>query len=211
MRKTSSVRIANKNTFLRAPNTPKTMAQFNAASTALEFAAAPKEQIHGKKVLITGPSIGGLGFEATISIASQSPALLVLAGRSREKLDAVAAKINEKYPNVETRKVELDLASLSAVRFAAKEVLTYPEELDVVIANAGVMAFPDYRTTQNGFEMQFGPKHLSHFVFVNTIMSKLLQGTGEKRVVNVSSGGHEFGGIRFDDPNFEVGPAHPAF
>jgi FlaA1/EpsC-like NDP-sugar epimerase len=77
------------------------MAQFNAASTALEFAAALKEQIHGKKVLITGPSIGGLGFEAAISIASRSPALLVLAGRSREKLDAAAAKINEKYPNVE--------------------------------------------------------------------------------------------------------------
>jgi NAD(P)-dependent dehydrogenase (short-subunit alcohol dehydrogenase family) len=184
------------------------MTRFNVKSTALEVATALAENIRGKKVLITGPSIGGIGFEAALSIASQSPALLVLAGRSREKLDAAAAEINAKYPDVVTRKLELDLASLSSVRAAAKEVLAYPEELDVVIANAAVMALPEYKATQDGFEMQFGSNHLGHFVFVNSIMPKILQGTREKRVVNVASLAHVYSGIRYDDPNFEVCSIH---
>ncbi|KAA8898446.1 short-chain dehydrogenase [Sphaerosporella brunnea] len=185
-----------------------TVTGYSQHTTANEVATTFAAQIRGKVILITGPTIGGIGFEAAITIASKSPKLIILAGRSQEKLNAAEAEIHAKYPDVQIRKLLLDLTSLGSVRTAAKEVLTYPEDLDIVIANAAVMAIPEYTTTKDGFEMQFGTNHLGHFVFVNEIMPKILTGTGEKRIVNVTSIAHEFTGIRFDDVNFGNGAVY---
>ena len=59
--------------------------------------------------------------------------------------------------------VALDLASLKSVRECADELLAKGQFLDVVIANAGVMATP-FGHTADGFETQFGTNHLGHFV-----------------------------------------------
>jgi NAD(P)-dependent dehydrogenase (short-subunit alcohol dehydrogenase family) len=64
--------------------------------------------------------------------------------------------------------VELDLASLKNVRACADGMLAKGESLDVIIANAGVMATP-FGHTADGFETQFGTNHLGHFVLVNRI------------------------------------------
>jgi NAD(P)-dependent dehydrogenase (short-subunit alcohol dehydrogenase family) len=76
---------------------------------------------------------------------------------------------------------------------------------DLVIANAGVMATPLWRTAE-GFEGQFGTNHLGHFVLVNRIASLMRPGA---RLVNLSSVGHQFGDIDLDDPNFEHRPYDP--
>lgn len=132
------------------------MPQFVKETTGLEVASAFPSQIRDKTILITGPTIGGIGYDTALSIASQSPRLIILAGRSNEKLAAAAAGIHERYPGAtETRNLILDLSSLESVRAAAKEVLDYGVELDVVICNAGIMALPKYHTSKEGFELQF--------------------------------------------------------
>ena len=61
---------------------------------------------------------------------------------------------------------------------------------------------PPYATTADGFESQFGTNHLGHFVLVNRLVPLLVAGA-PSRIVNLSSGGHRFGDVDLDDPNFE--------
>jgi NAD(P)-dependent dehydrogenase (short-subunit alcohol dehydrogenase family) len=77
------------------------------------------------------------------------------------------------------------------------------DQLDVVIANAGIMAMP-FGLTEDGFEFHFGTNHLGHFVLIGRLLPLLLTGS-PARVVLLSSGGHAASDIRWDDPNFEQG------
>jgi NAD(P)-dependent dehydrogenase (short-subunit alcohol dehydrogenase family) len=97
----------------------------------------------------------------------------------------------------ETEVRRLDLASLASVReFAA----AWEGEIDLLINNAGVTVPPLTRTAE-GFELQFGTDHLGHFALTNLLLEHV---TG--RVVTVSSTGHRFGRIDFDDLNWERKP-----
>jgi NAD(P)-dependent dehydrogenase (short-subunit alcohol dehydrogenase family) len=62
------------------------------------------------------------------------------------------------------------------------------------------MATP-YEKTVDGNESQFGVNHLGHFLFTKLIVGKIPRGG---RILNVSSDGYQIGGVRFEDPNFEV-------
>lgn len=173
--------------------------------TSEEVATKFQDQIRGKVVLITGCSPNGLGAETARAIATQNPALLILAGRNRPSTEQSEKNIKEQIPNAQTRFLMLDLASLASVRKAAAEVNSYGETIDVLINNAAIMAGP-YEMTEDGFESQFATNHLGHFLFTNLLMEKMARRGA--RVINVTSNGYGFGGIRFEDPNFEVRHLH---
>ncbi|PSS07194.1 hypothetical protein M430DRAFT_23342 [Amorphotheca resinae ATCC 22711] len=177
---------------------------FNQHTDGLEVASRFKDLIVGKTVLITGAGEGGLGAEAAFSIASASPALLILHGRAEERVKPVVERITAAFPSVKTRIFLMDLDSLASVRKAAAEVASWEDvAIDVLINNAAVMAAP-YSTTKDGFESQFGVGHLGHFLFTCLLLkaNKIKSGG---RIVNVSSGGHRLGPVRFDDPGFTNG------
>jgi NAD(P)-dependent dehydrogenase (short-subunit alcohol dehydrogenase family) len=176
------------------------MSNFTKDSTAAEVATVLAAQIAGKVVLITGCSPKGLGATAAMAMASHKPALIILAGRTRSLIEETEKSILAQTPDVNIRLLIFDLASLKSVREAAVEVNKYPANIDVLINNAGIMATPLEKTV-DGFESQFGVNHLGHFLFTMLILGKIPRGG---RIVNVSSAGYAFGGVRFDDPNFEV-------
>jgi len=168
------------------------------------------DQIAGKTILTTGVTLNGLGAHFVQTVAKHSPKLLILAGRSLSKLQATAdaIKADPEASQAPIRLLILDLASQSQIRDAAREVLAYEEPIDVLVNSAGIMATP-WRTTAEGIELQFGSNHIGHFLFTNLIMPKLLA-SGSPVVVNVSSDGHRFGTVRFDDWNFKEGKEyHP--
>jgi NAD(P)-dependent dehydrogenase (short-subunit alcohol dehydrogenase family) len=101
--------------------------------------------------------------------------------------------------------IQLDLASLASVRACADALMTDGRPLDLVIANAGVMATP-FGHTADGFETQFGTNHLGHFVLVNRIATLIAPGG---RLVNVASSGHRYSDVDLEDPNFERTPYDP--
>ena len=141
-------------------------------------------------MVITGAN-SGIGRAAARALAG-AHARIVLAARDVEKGKAAAATMSG-----ETEVRELDLASLASVRaFAAG----WEGDIDLLINNAGVMTPPLTRTA-DGFELQFGTNHLGHFALTNLLLKQV---TG--RVVAVSSIGHRFGGIDFDDLNWERKP-----
>ena len=99
--------------------------------------------------------------------------------------------------------MELDLSNLASVRGFSDAFHLQHQALHVLCNNAGVMAIP-YRQTADGFEMQFGTNHLGHFALTGLLLDRLLATEGA-RVVNVASGAHRMGKIRFDDLQWKNG------
>ena len=138
-------------------------------------------------VLITGPSLGGIGAEAALSLAFGEPKRIVLAGRSEAKIKPVMDQIKEINTDVDVLFVPLDLSNNASVRRAAETINGKVAVLDVLINNAGVMAIKKYTTSADGFEMQFATNYLGHFLLTNLLMSKIVAAKGV--VINVSSTG----------------------
>ena len=155
----------------------------------------------GKVAVVTGAN-SGIGYEAAKVLAGKG-AHTILACRSREKADTALRDIRTAHPTATVEVIELDLASLASIRAFADTVRKRSQTLDILLNNAGVMALP-YRRTADGFEMQFGTNHLGHFALTGLLLDRLLA-TPQSRVVTVSSGLHQIGKIRFDDPNAEHG------
>jgi NAD(P)-dependent dehydrogenase (short-subunit alcohol dehydrogenase family) len=155
--------------------------------------------LSGRRVLITGASTG-LGLETARALAAHG-ASVIMTARDLDKGERAAATVRGSAPNATFELRELDLASLASVRDCADKLLSEGQPINVLIANAGVMACPQGVTT-DGFETQFGTNHLGHFVFVNRLVPLLLAGA-PSRVVVLSSSGHRFSDVDLDDPNFE--------
>ncbi|WP_425322611.1 oxidoreductase [Actinoplanes ianthinogenes] len=133
----------------------------------------------------------GIGRETARELAAHG-ATVVIAGRDRERADAVAGELGGR-----AEALHLDLGSLRSVRRAAGEFRSRFERLDLLINNAGVM-IPPYGRTEDGFELQLGVNHLGHFALTGLLLDLVL-GTAGARVVTVSSNGHRGGVIGFDD------------
>jgi len=71
------------------------------------------------------------------------------------------------------------------------------------INNAAIMVCP-YSKSEDGIELQFATNYIGHFLLVNLLREKILNAGKGVRVVNVSSVGHWFGEVRFEDLNFQV-------
>ncbi|KAF2622359.1 NAD(P)-binding protein [Macroventuria anomochaeta] len=150
---------------------------------ASTIAADNAANIAGKTILTTGVTQGGLGATFVEAIAQYKLRLLILAGRSTEKVGATVRKTksNPRSSDVEIKVLELDLASQKRVRQAANVVWGWQDvqHIAVLVNSAGIMAGP-YKTTQEGIGNQFGSNHIGHFF---------------PRIVNVASDGHRFGGV----------------
>lgn len=155
----------------------------------------------GRVAVITGANTG-LGYETALALADHG-AHVVLAVRNLDKGKDAAARITARSPHADVALAELDLTSLESVRAAAEQLRSAHDRIDLLINNAGVMFTPK-GTTKDGFELQFGTNHLGHFALTGLLLDRLLPVAGS-RVVTVSSMGHRFGRIRFDDLQWERG------
>ena len=156
--------------------------------------------LSGKVVLITGGTTG-LGKESARALGLAG-ATVIITARSEEKGQAAVAQLTELVPDGDFSFEVMELGSLDSVRAFADRFLASRDRLDVLLANAGIMAVP-YGKTDDGFELQFGTNHLGHFVLVNRLLP-LLKASAPSRIVNLSSAGHFASGIIWDDPNFET-------
>ncbi|KAI0161137.1 NAD(P)-binding protein [Hypoxylon sp. FL1284] len=188
------------------------MATYTRETEGLTLVHKFADQVKGRTFLLTGPSPGGIGAETLLSLATESPALLILVGRSAAKAQATVDAIRKVNAGVKTKFVQADFASLRSVRAAAQAILDDAEitKIDVVINNAAVMATP-FALTEDKLELQLQSNHLGHFVLTNKILPKVVAAGPGARVVCVSSVGHRMGGVRFEDPNFAEPGAYTSF
>ena len=177
--------------------------RFDASSTTDELLETV--DIRNRRVLVTGVS-AGLGLETAVTLAAHGAHVIGTARNIPKAEAAIAASriaTDRAVRNLEV--IELELANLTSVRTSSSRLLEQGAALDVIIANAGVMATPFGRTA-DGFETQFGTNHLGHFVFVNRLRPLL---RSPSRLVVVSSAGHRFSNVDLTDPNFERAPYDP--
>jgi len=156
-------------------------------------------RVDGKVVIITGSNTG-IGKTTAIDLA-QRGAIIVLACRNSEKSNAALKDIKRSSGVNCVYLMQADLSSLKSVKKFVAEFLGKFSKLHILINNAGVMMCP-YEKTENGFEKQLGTNHFGHFLLTNLLLKTMVQ-TGNSRIINVSSYGHWFGTMNFDDIHSE--------
>jgi NAD(P)-dependent dehydrogenase (short-subunit alcohol dehydrogenase family) len=149
----------------------------------------------GRSVVITGAT-NGIGRIAAEELARQG-ARLTVVGRDAAKTERVVEALRERTGNGAVESLLADLSSVAEVRRLAEAVRARHERLDVLVNNAGAM-FTRRHVTVDGHERTFALNHLAYFALTNELLP-LLEASGAGRVVNVSSGAHHRGTIRFDD------------
>ncbi|MES2388676.1 MAG: SDR family NAD(P)-dependent oxidoreductase [Bacteroidota bacterium] len=164
---------------------------FRAANTAEDVIQGIN--LTGKTAIVTG-GYAGLGLE-TARVLHLAGAHVIVPARDIPK----ARKALADFPGIEIE--ALDLLDPASVNAFAERFLAKGLPLHILVNSAGIMANPLTRDAR-GYESQFATNHLGHYQLVTRLWPALKSANGA-RVVSVSSAGHRFGPVDFDDPNFE--------
>jgi NAD(P)-dependent dehydrogenase (short-subunit alcohol dehydrogenase family) len=173
---------------------------FHATSTAADAIAGT--DLTGRRAVVTGAA-SGIGVETARALAGAG-AQVVLAVR-----DTAAGRRTAEDIKITTGSGGVTVASLDLTDPASVEafVTAWRGPLHVLVNNAGVMATPQTRTPR-GWELQFATNHLGHFA-LTTGLHGALAAAGGARVVSVTSSGHLFSPVVFDDVHFTERPYDP--
>lgn len=171
---------------------------FGFSSTTADVTAGI--DMSGKRVVVTGGA-SGIGI-ATVHAFAALGADVTLAARNLEAGQEVADAIKEETGNPKIAVSPLDLADRQTIH---DFTTSWEGRLDVLVNNAGIMAVPELQRTSDGWEMQFATNYLGHFELTLGLHAALAA-AGDARVVSVSSSGHLFSPVIFDDPHFHFTP-----
>ncbi|KAJ7626603.1 hypothetical protein DFH06DRAFT_1481059 [Mycena polygramma] len=180
---------------------------FSFTTTAEEVATAFAKEIQGKNVLVTGTSVGGIGFE-TARVLAKHANLVIITGHNSERLKIAEDTLKKELPTATIRPLIVDLSSLASVRKAAAELNTYSEPLHVLISNAAAN-FAPFKLTVDNLENQMATNHIGPFLLTKLLIPKLLAARTTHytpRVIFVSSGAH----ARVKGVNFDTFKAYPS-
>jgi NAD(P)-dependent dehydrogenase (short-subunit alcohol dehydrogenase family) len=165
---------------------------FTARSTATEVLAGV--DLTGRRMIVTGGA-SGLGAVMVRALADAG-ARVTIATRNPD----IAKPVVEQFPRVDA--VALDLADLGSVRAFCDG---WDGPVDVIVANAGIMAIPTRQITPHGWELQMATNYLGHFALVTGLRAALQAGE-RARVAVISSGVQLRVGFDFNDPEFTRRP-----
>jgi NAD(P)-dependent dehydrogenase (short-subunit alcohol dehydrogenase family) len=163
---------------------------FGAASTASDVIEGV--DLSGKVAIVTG-GYSGLGRE-TARVLRKAGARVIVPARDRVR---AAAALNGIEVEIET----MDLMDPASIDTFAEGFLATGQPLHMLVNSAGIMACPLARDAR-GYESQWATNHLGHFQLVARLWPALRQANGA-RVISVSSWGHRYSPMVFEDPNFE--------
>jgi len=149
----------------------------------------------GKIAIVTG-GYSGIGL-ATVRDLHKAGATVILPARN---VSATREIFKDCSSGLEISFMDL-LAPDSIDDFAGRFVAS-GRPLHLLINNAGIMASPLARD-KRGFESQFATNHLGHFQLTIRLWEALKRANAA-RVINLSSLGHRYSDINYDDPNFET-------
>jgi NAD(P)-dependent dehydrogenase (short-subunit alcohol dehydrogenase family) len=174
---------------------------FGFTSTTAEVTAGI--DLSGRRAIVTGGA-AGIGKETSWALA-QIGADVTLAVRNVERAAPAVADIISSTGNANVRAARLDLVDRSTIE---SFVTSWDGPLHLLVNNAGIMALPHLEKTPEGFEVQFATNHLGHFALALGLYPALAA-AGDARIVALSSSGHLFSPVLFDDPHFNFIPYDP--
>lgn len=163
---------------------------FGHNTTATEALAG--RDLTGLNVIVTG-GYSGLGLK-TARVLAGAGAHVTVPTRNLKK----AEQAFNDLPSVNLAK--LNLTDPASIETFVASYLAIGCPLHILVNGAGVAANPLARDAR-GYESQFSTNHLGHFQLTVGLWPALCR-AGGARVVSVSSSGHRFAPVDFDDPNF---------
>jgi NAD(P)-dependent dehydrogenase (short-subunit alcohol dehydrogenase family) len=173
---------------------------FGFHSTAADVVA--DVDLSDKRAIVTGGA-SGIGVETARALAGAG-ADVTLAVRNPQAGADIAADIVASTGNSGVHVAQLELADFPSIyRFVG----SWRGPLHILVNNAGLMASPEART-DDGWELQFATNHLGHFALALGL-HPALAAAGGARIVSVSSSGHLWSPVVFDDINFRFRPYDP--
>ncbi|MBL7260196.1 SDR family NAD(P)-dependent oxidoreductase [Paractinoplanes lichenicola] len=164
---------------------------FTAAATADDVLAGV--DLAGVNAVVTGGH-SGIGKAVTRALTRAGAAVTVPARDPQRAAQALGATANVTV-------APMDLLEPDTIDAFAADWVASRRPLHILINNAAVPTPGTVRRDSRGFEVQFATSHLGHFQ-LTLALHEALRRAGGARVVNVSSGAHRFGRIRWDDPHF---------
>lgn len=184
-----------------ASNDNPIVTPFGFSSTASEVLGGI--DLRGKRALVTGGA-AGIGLETTRALARAGASVVVAVRRPHEAAPVIDA-LRRQTGNSGISLAQLDLADLASVQRLGAD---WSGPLHILVNNAGIMALPERRTTAQGIELQFATNYLGHYALALSLHTALRAAEGA-RVVSLSSSGHLFSPVVFDDLNFDFIPYTP--
>lgn len=116
------------------------------------------------KVLITGGTNGmGKGVAKALAGMDNQKHEIIILCRSRELDEKVVKEIKSSTSNNQVSIVQCDLAVMSDVSLAIKEICSKHEYLDGIFVNAGLGYVAKRLETEDGMDPHFQVNYLSQF------------------------------------------------
>ncbi|GAA6013648.1 hypothetical protein JCM8202_000763 [Rhodotorula sphaerocarpa] len=149
--------------------------------------------LSGKVAAVTGAS-DGIGLITAQELHKKGAKVFLLC-RNEKKAQQAIDRINEAAPGQPDNLVyvHFDLTDLPSAKKAAEEIQDKAQRLDMLVNNAGIMAWP--YELRNGIEIQFS-NHIGHFALTKHLLPLMIKTSKERgasvRIVNVSSMAHKF-------------------
>lgn len=136
-----------------------------------------------KTIFLTG-STDGIGLATAKTLARENH-LLLLHGRSQEKLTKLKDILREINPDVNIKTFAADLSNFKEVKQLTKDIIDLKENIDVIINNAGInVACESDAITKDNIDIRIAVNTIAPFIITNNLLGIL---NDDSRVVNVAS------------------------
>jgi retinol dehydrogenase 12 len=178
------------------------LSQANQYGCPHQFARDPSNcatSMEGKTCVITGAT-SGIGRAVAEALAATG-ARIVMIARSRQRGEAMLARLRDRFPRVEHSVHYADLLRLTEVKRAAAEIAAAEPRVDVLLNNAGAM-FAWREITPDGLERTFALNHVAPFVLTHGLRERLFA-AAPSRVVNTAGALHHLATLHLDDLGLE--------
>ena len=134
--------------------------------------------------LITGAS-GGIGHDLAMLAAADNKNLILVA-RSKDKLNALAESINQKY-QLKALAIAADLSEEEGVQKLISEISAQGKTIDSLINNAGFGDFGDFAKGDIGKNMEMIRLNISALTQLTHFALQGMLNAGNGRIMNVAS------------------------
>ena len=170
---------------------------YNIGMNTKRWLSQHTHDLTGVHVAVTGPT-GGLGLALCRYLAGLH-ASLILLDRNAEKSAALQQQLLAQFPQLQLRRIPLDLADMASVRAACAELKTQP--IDILIHNAGAYSIPRTRC-DTGLDNVFQINCAAPYYLTRELLPLLRERGGH--VVMVSSIAHNYAPTDPADPDFST-------